>query len=83
MMACFQEEKERKLIRVRLEMAKFLQDTLRESPLKSNAKIIGTEEFKEFFQKVQNFGMVASVELIAYLRFALPEINPPRKISSM
>jgi len=35
-------------------MAKFLQETLRESPLKSNAKIVGTEEFKEFFKKVSS-----------------------------
>ncbi|KAG9046188.1 hypothetical protein FS837_004900 [Tulasnella sp. UAMH 9824] len=50
------EEKERKLIQVRLEMAKFLQDTLHESPLKSNAKIVGTEEFKQFFRKVRSTG---------------------------
>jgi LETM1 and EF-hand domain-containing protein 1 len=36
-------------------MAKFLQDTLHESPLKSNAKIVGTEEFKQFFRKVYPF----------------------------
>lgn len=41
------------MIRVRLEMAKFLQDTLHESPLKANARIVGTEEFKEFFRKVR------------------------------
>ncbi|KAG8863085.1 hypothetical protein FRB96_009265 [Tulasnella sp. 330] len=50
------EEKERKMIRVRLEMAKFLQDTLHESPLKANAKIVGTEEFKEFFRKLRSSG---------------------------
>ena len=44
------------MIRVRLEMAKFLQDTLHESPLKANAKIVGTEEFKEFFRKVRITG---------------------------
>jgi LETM1 and EF-hand domain-containing protein 1 len=34
-------------------MAKFLQDTLRDSGLKANAtNIIGSEEFKEFFEKV-------------------------------
>lgn len=54
-LTCFnlsQEEKERKLLRVRLEMAKFLQETLRESGLKTNAKIVGSDEFKEFFRKV-------------------------------
>ena len=47
-----QEEKQRKLLRVRLDMAKFLQETLRESGLKANSHIVGTEAFKEFFRKV-------------------------------
>jgi LETM1 and EF-hand domain-containing protein 1 len=51
------EEKQRKLLRVRLEMAKFLQDTLRDSGLKANAtNIIGSDEFKDFFQKVRSTG---------------------------
>ena len=48
-----QQEKERKLLRVRLEMAKFLQETLRESGLKANAHIVGSEAFREFFRKVR------------------------------
>ncbi|KAG8935935.1 hypothetical protein FRC02_005410 [Tulasnella sp. 418] len=55
------EEKERKLIRVRLEMAKFLTETLRESPLKSSA-ILGTDEFKEFFRKLRSTGDKPSTE---------------------
>ncbi|CAK5264259.1 unnamed protein product [Mycena citricolor] len=50
------EEKQRKLLRVRLEMAKFLQETLRESPLKANAHIVGSDAFKEFFRKVRSTG---------------------------
>ncbi len=34
-------------------MAKFLQETLRESGLKANAHIVGSEAFKEFFRKVR------------------------------
>jgi len=49
---CLKEEKQRKLLRVRLDMAKFLQETLRESGLKANAHIVGTDAFKEFFRKV-------------------------------
>jgi hypothetical protein len=48
-----QDEKQRKLLRVRLDMAKFLQETLRESGLKANAHIVGSEAFKEFFRKVR------------------------------
>lgn len=52
----YQEEKQRKLLRVRLEMAKFLQETVRESGLKANAHIIGSDAFKEFFRKVRGKG---------------------------
>lgn len=34
-------------------MAKFLQETLRESGLKANAHILGSDAFKEFFRKVR------------------------------
>jgi LETM1 and EF-hand domain-containing protein 1 len=37
-------------------MAKFLQETLRESGLKANANVIGSEAFKEFFRKVRSTG---------------------------
>ena len=37
---------------MRLEMAKFLQETLRESGLRANAHILGSDAFKEFFRKV-------------------------------
>ncbi|KAF7796755.1 hypothetical protein EIP86_007938 [Pleurotus ostreatoroseus] len=50
------EEKQRKLLRVRLEMAKFLQETLRESGLQANAHIVGSDAFKEFFRKVRLTG---------------------------
>ncbi|KAF8575539.1 LETM1-domain-containing protein [Ramaria rubella] len=58
------EEKERKLLRVRLEMAKFLQETLRESGLKTNARIVGSDEFKEFFRKIRSTGESPSTENI-------------------
>jgi LETM1 and EF-hand domain-containing protein 1, mitochondrial len=35
-------------------MAKFLQETLRESGLKANAHILGSDAFKEFFRKVRH-----------------------------
>ncbi|CUA70284.1 LETM1 and EF-hand domain-containing protein anon-60Da, mitochondrial [Rhizoctonia solani] len=56
------QEKQRKLLKVRLEMAKFLQDTLRESPLKSGSSILSTDEFKDFFLKVRSTGESPSVE---------------------
>ncbi|KAI4523357.1 LETM1-domain-containing protein [Schizophyllum commune Tattone D] len=56
------QEKERKLLRVRLEMAKFLQETLRESGLRANAHIVGSDAFKEFFRKVRVTGERPSTE---------------------
>ncbi|KAH9977368.1 LETM1-domain-containing protein [Lactifluus volemus] len=56
------EEKSRKLLRMRLEMAKFLQETLRESGLKANAHILGSDAFKEFFRKVRSTGESPSTE---------------------
>lgn len=45
-------------------MAKFLQETLRESGLKANAHIVGTDAFKEFFRKVGNFlGFIIAVPI--------------------
>jgi LETM1 and EF-hand domain-containing protein 1, mitochondrial len=38
---------------MRLEMAKFLQDTLCESGLKANAHILGSDAFKEFFHEAR------------------------------
>jgi LETM1 and EF-hand domain-containing protein 1 len=49
-----QDEKKRKLLKVRIEMAKFLQETLRESGVKSPDKIKNSAEFKEFFRKVRS-----------------------------
>ncbi|KZT11621.1 LETM1-domain-containing protein [Laetiporus sulphureus 93-53] len=56
------QEKQRKLLRVRLDMAKFLQETLRESGLKANAHIVGSDAFKEFFRKVRSTGELPSAQ---------------------
>jgi LETM1 and EF-hand domain-containing protein 1, mitochondrial len=45
-------------------MAKFLQETLRESGLKANAHIVGSDAFKEFFRKVS---------LVLYISILSPE----------
>lgn len=58
-----QQEKERKLLRMRLEMAKFLQETLRESGLKANLHIVGSDEFKEFFRKVRSDFLLSPIPL--------------------
>jgi LETM1 and EF-hand domain-containing protein 1 len=57
------DEKKRKLLKVRLEMAKFLQETIRESGLaKSPDKIQQSEEFKAFFRKVRSTGEEPSTD---------------------
>ncbi|WRT64302.1 uncharacterized protein IL334_001234 [Kwoniella shivajii] len=52
-------EKQRKLLRVRIEMAKFLQETVKESGLKADS-VVKSEEFKEFFRKVRSTGETPS-----------------------
>ncbi|CAD6981831.1 hypothetical protein A4X06_0g1921 [Tilletia controversa] len=56
------EEKRRRLIKVRLEMAKFLQETIREGGLNPTDKIKASSEFKEFFRKVRSTGEKPSQE---------------------
>ncbi|KAK8866064.1 hypothetical protein IAR55_001215 [Kwoniella newhampshirensis] len=48
-------EKQRKLLKVRIEMAKFLQETVKESGLKADS-VVKSDEFKEFFRKVRSTG---------------------------
>lgn len=43
-------------------MAKFLQETLRESGLRANAHIVGSDAFKEFFRKVRTTGESPSAQ---------------------
>jgi len=57
-----EDEKKRKLLKVRIEMAKFLQDTLRETGVKSPDKIRNSDEFKEFFRKVRSTGETPSTD---------------------
>ncbi|KAN0062039.1 LETM1 domain-containing protein ylh47 [Thecaphora frezii] len=56
------EEKRRGLIKVRLQMAKFLQETIREGGLQATDKVKTSEEFKEFFRKVRSTGEAPSDE---------------------
>ncbi|MGH0159414.1 UNVERIFIED_CONTAM: hypothetical protein FKN15_067882 [Acipenser sinensis] len=64
-----QEERLKKELRVKLEMAKFLQDTIEEIALRNKAaKGDVTEEFSTFFQKIRNSGERPSNEEI--MRFS-------------
>lgn len=56
------QEKRRGLIKVRLEMAKFLQETIKEGGLQATDKVKTSKEFKEFFRKVRSTGESPSNE---------------------
>ncbi|CAO1624596.1 unnamed protein product [Parajaminaea phylloscopi] len=56
------EEKRRGLIKVRLEMAKFLQGTIREGGIQATDKVKTSDEFKEFFRKVRATGEKPSAQ---------------------
>lgn len=47
-----QEEKKRKLLKVRLEMARFLQETIAESGFPGSDNSHAAKEFSDFFRKV-------------------------------
>ncbi|CAJ0755547.1 16629_t:CDS:10 [Entrophospora sp. SA101] len=56
------EEKKRKLLKVRLEMAKFLQETLEDTGAVGSKKAEAAKEFAEFFRKVRTTGEQANTE---------------------
>lgn len=57
-----QEEKKKKLLKVRLEVAKFLQDTVGETALHGSSKAKDSQEFVDFFHKWRISGDQAPTE---------------------
>lgn len=50
------EEKRRRLLKLRLEMAKFLQESIKEGGLQVSEEVKDSDAFKEFFRKVRTTG---------------------------
>ncbi|KAI8994577.1 LETM1-like protein-domain-containing protein [Pilobolus umbonatus] len=57
-----EEEKKHKLVKVRLEMAKFLQETISESGFPGSDHEKAAQEFTDFFRKIRMTGEQASTE---------------------
>ena len=57
-----EEEKKRKLLKMRLEMAKFLQETIEESGIPGSQRAEAVKEFGDFFRKVRTTGEQASTD---------------------
>ncbi|CAO3628550.1 unnamed protein product [Cunninghamella echinulata] len=57
-----EEEKKRKLLKVRLEMAKFLQETISETGFAGSDNEKSAQEFADFFRKIRITGEQASTE---------------------
>ncbi|KAF9956742.1 hypothetical protein BGZ72_002535 [Mortierella alpina] len=57
-----EEEKKRKLLKMRLEMAKFLQETIEESGIPGSTRAEAVKEFGDFFRKVRTTGEQASTD---------------------
>jgi hypothetical protein len=76
-----QEEKQRKLLRVRIEMAKFLQETVKEDGLKADS-VVKSDEFKEFFRKVGSDVSFAFTGMIADTMYvhATPTLPPYKPV---
>ncbi|CAG8450501.1 5301_t:CDS:2 [Acaulospora morrowiae] len=56
------EEKKRKLLKVRLEMAKFLQETIAEMTITEQDRAEAAKEFLEFFRKIRSSGEQPNTE---------------------
>ncbi|KAF9361787.1 hypothetical protein BGX26_011782 [Mortierella sp. AD094] len=57
-----EEEKKKKLLKMRLEMAKFLQETIEESGIPGSSRAEAVKEFGDFFRKVRTTGEQASTD---------------------
>ncbi|KAI8828147.1 LETM1-like protein-domain-containing protein [Chytriomyces cf. hyalinus JEL632] len=58
------EEKKKKLLKVRLEMAKFLQETVAEVSVTGTARAQKAKEFSDFFQKYRTTGILAPTDQV-------------------
>ncbi|KAF9399424.1 hypothetical protein BGX21_006262 [Mortierella sp. AD011] len=71
-----EEEKKRKLLKMRLEMAKFLQETIEESGIPGSSRAEAVKEFGDFFRKVRTTGDQASTdELIRVAKLFRDELT--------
>ncbi|KAJ3094610.1 hypothetical protein HDU97_007872 [Phlyctochytrium planicorne] len=57
-----EEEKKKKLLKVRLEMARFLQDTVEDLTVTGSSRAAAAKEFGEFFEKYRATGLQAPTE---------------------
>ncbi|KAJ3111424.1 hypothetical protein HDU96_005703 [Phlyctochytrium bullatum] len=57
-----EEEKKKKLLKVRLEMARFLQDTVEDIAVTGSARAAAAKEFSDFFKKYRASGVQAPTE---------------------
>ncbi|KAJ3242903.1 hypothetical protein HDU78_001039 [Chytriomyces hyalinus] len=58
------EEKKKRLLKVRLEMAKFLQETVAEVSVTGTARAQKAKEFSDFFQKYRTTGLLAPTDQV-------------------
>ncbi|KAJ3033156.1 hypothetical protein HDV00_006685 [Rhizophlyctis rosea] len=68
-----EEEKRKKLLKVRLEMAKFLQDTVEEITVSGTSSAAAAKEFTEFFNKCRSSGQSISTEDIIRIAKKFPD----------
>ncbi|RKP03360.1 hypothetical protein CXG81DRAFT_6159, partial [Caulochytrium protostelioides] len=82
-----EEEKKRKLLKVRLEVARFLQDTLSDIAISGTAKADQAKEFTAFFTKCRASGEQAPTEAILKMaslfrdEFTLENLSRPQLVS--
>ncbi|KAF9290976.1 hypothetical protein BGZ68_005563 [Mortierella alpina] len=71
-----EEEKKRKLLKMRLEMAKFLQETIEESGIPGSERAVAAKEFGDVFRKVRSSGeQISTEELIRVAQLFRDELT--------
>ncbi|KAI9102719.1 LETM1-like protein-domain-containing protein [Phlyctochytrium arcticum] len=68
-----EEEKKRKLLKVRLEMARFLQDTIEDVSVSGASAAAAAKEFSQFFNKCRSSGQPVPTEEILRIAKKLPD----------
>ncbi|KAF8984113.1 hypothetical protein BGZ46_008834 [Entomortierella lignicola] len=68
-----QQEKIRKLAKVRLEMAKFLQESIKEPNIHGTRRAAVAQEFDEFFKKIRATGEQPSTQELLHIASLFPE----------
>jgi LETM1 and EF-hand domain-containing protein 1 len=82
-----QEEKKKKMLKMRLELAKFLQETVAEMAITNGKGAVAAQEFTDFFQKIRTTGAPANTSDLIHVaqkfedELTLENLSRPQLVS--